>query len=185
MRSEVHVHGSIFLCKGVRLKQVELALKPWLEYLEVDTLLEAKSVEQDEVGIHFDPRERTVNICWTGEVDAQFQEKLSISLQNIGPLSEYASEIEVIYYNELTDDEVFQVFVGPSPEAIQEFRRQCVIEDATDLLSRHLNKSAVDQVANLINELFVKEQSAKSSTTTDSSAPSSVIPLHPRNKHLH
>ena len=48
MRTEVHVHGSIFLCKGVRLKQVEQALRPWLEYLDVETLADARSLEQEE-----------------------------------------------------------------------------------------------------------------------------------------
>ena len=60
MRTEVHVHGSIFLCKGVRLKQVEQALKPWLEYLDVETLADAHSLEREEPGIVFDPRERTL-----------------------------------------------------------------------------------------------------------------------------
>ena len=35
MRTEVHVHGSIFLCKGVRLSQVDQAIRPWLDYLDV------------------------------------------------------------------------------------------------------------------------------------------------------
>ena len=43
---EVHVHGNAFLCKGVRLPQVEQALRPWLDYLDVDTVAEAASLEQ-------------------------------------------------------------------------------------------------------------------------------------------
>ena len=38
MRMEVHVHGTAFLCKGVHLSQVEDALRPWLDYLEVDAI---------------------------------------------------------------------------------------------------------------------------------------------------
>jgi len=38
MRMEVHVHGTAFLCKGVHLTQVEDALRPWLDYLEIDAL---------------------------------------------------------------------------------------------------------------------------------------------------
>ena len=183
MRTEVHVHGSIFLCKGVRLKQVEQALRPWLEYLDVETLVDAHSLEREEPGIAFDSRERTLNICWTGEVGRSFQEKLGAAFQGVGPLTEYASEVEVTYYPDHGDDEFFQVFVGPSPEAIHEFRRQCVVEDATNLLSRHLGKVEVDQVATLISEMFGKVQPAKLPASEHTS--STVIPLHPRNKHLH
>lgn len=186
MRTEVHVHGSIFLCKGVRLKQVEQALKPWLEYLDVETLADAQSLEREEPGIVFDPRERTLNVCWTGEVGRNFQERLAGAFQNIGPLTEYASEIEVTYYPDHGDDEFYQVFVGPTPEAIHEFRRQCVIEDATHLLSRHLGKAEVDQVATLISDLFSKAEPPKQQPGAEQPAGSStVIPLHPRGKHLH
>ena len=184
MRTEVHVHGSIFLCKGVRLKQVEQALRPWLAYLDVETLADAHSLEREEPGIVFDAQERTLNICWTGEVGRNFQEKLGNAFQNVGPLTEYASEVEVTYYPDHGDDEFFQVFVGPTPESIHEFRRQCVVEDATQLLSRHLGKSEVDQVATLISELFGKSQPPKQ-PTSEQSGSSTVIPLHPRNKHLH
>jgi hypothetical protein len=184
MRTEVHVHGSIFLCKGVRLKQVEQALRPWLEYLDVETLADAHSLEREEPGIAFDPRERTINICWTGEVGRSFQERLGNAFHNIGPLTEYASEVEVTYYPDHGDDEFYQVFVGPSPEAIHEFRRQCVVEDATHLLSRHLGKAEVDQVANLISELFGKNMPERQ-PAPEQSGSSTVIPLHPRGKHLH
>ena len=184
MRTEVHVHGSIFLCKGVRLKQVEQALRPWLEYLDVETLADAHSLEREEPGIAFDPRERTLNICWTGEVGRNFQDKLGTAFQNVGPLTEYASEVEITYYPDSGDDEFFQVFVGPSPESIHEFRRQCVVEDATQLLSRHLGKAEVDQVATLISEMFSKVQPPKQSAS-EATGSSTVIPLHPRGKHLH
>ena len=51
MRTEVHVHGSIFLCKGVRLSQVDQAIRPWLEYLDVDTMADAHSLEREEPGV--------------------------------------------------------------------------------------------------------------------------------------
>ena len=44
MRMEVHVHGTAFLCKGVHLTQVEHALRPWLEYLEVDSIAKVQSL---------------------------------------------------------------------------------------------------------------------------------------------
>jgi hypothetical protein len=184
MRMEVHVHGSAFLCKGVRLAQAEQALRPWLDYLDVEHIADAHSLEREEPGITFDNRERVVNICWTGEVGRSFHNRLTEALHNLGPLTEYASEIEVTYYPDHGDDEFYQMFIGPTPEAIHEFRRQCVVEDVSHLLARHIGKPEVDQVGALINELFDKG-AAIQPATPDSNVTSTVIPLHPRNKHLH
>jgi hypothetical protein len=185
MRTEVHVHGSIFLCKGVRLSQVDQALRPWLDYLDVDTIADAHSLEREEPGIGFDTKERVVNICWTGEVGRSFQGRLSEAFHNLGPLSEYASEVEVTYYPEGADDEFYQMFVGPTSEAIHEFRRQCVVEDVANLLSRHLGKGEVEQVGALINQLFDATAASREHTADENAPSSTVIPLHPRNRHLH
>ena len=185
MRMEVHVHGNVFLGRGVRLSQVEHALKPWLEYLDVETIAEAHSLEREEPGLQFDTRERTVNICWTGEVGRNFHAQLGEAFQNLGPLTEYASEVEVTYYPENGEDEFYQMFVGPTPEAIHEFRRQCVTEDISAMLARHLGKAEVEQVTALVNQLFDQDWATRKVTGEHSSSSSTVIPLHPRNKHLH
>lgn len=185
MRTEVHVHGSVFLCKGVRLSQVDQAMRPWLDYLDVDTIADAHSLEREEPGIGYDPKERVVNICWTGEVGRSFQSRLTEAFHNVGQLTEYASEVEVTYYPEGADDEFYQMFVGPSPEAIHEFRRQCVVEDVSSMLSRHLGKAETEQVAGLINQLFDASRGTKPQTGEEHLSTSTVIPLHPRNKHLH
>ena len=185
MRTEVHVHGSIFLCKGVRPSQVDQAMRPWLDYLDVDTIGDAHSFEREEPGLSFDPKERVVNICWTGEVGRSFQARLTEAFHNLGPLTEYASEVEVTYYPEGGEDEFYQMFVGPSVEAIHEFRRQCVVEDVSNLLSRHLGKGETDQVAALINQLFDATGAVKVEGGEEASVTSTVIPLHPRNRHLH
>jgi hypothetical protein len=182
---EVHVHGNVVLGRGVRLSQVEHALRPWLGYLDVETIAEAHSIEREEPGIQFDTRERTLNICWTGEVGRNFHVQLGEAFQNLGPLTEYASEVEVTYYPENAEDEFYQMFVGPTPEAIHEFRRQCVIEDVSAMLSRHLGKGEVDQVTALVNQLFDQDLATRKITGEHSTGSSTVIPLHPRNKHLH
>ena len=185
MRTEVHVHGSIFLCKGVRPSQVDQALRPWLDYLDVDTITDAHSLEREEPGLSFDPKERVVNICWTGEVGRSFHTRIAEAFQNIGPLTEYASEVEATYYPENGEDEFYQMFIGPTPEAIHEFRRQCVIEDVGAMLARHLGKADVEQVTALVNQLFDQDWTARKVTGEHASGSSTVIPLHPRNKHLH
>jgi hypothetical protein len=77
------------------------------------------------------------------------------------------------------------MFVGPTPEAIHEFRRQCVVEDLSSMLSRHLGKAEVDQVTALANQLFDQDWAARKLSGEHSTGSSTVIPLHPRNKHLH
>lgn len=185
MRMEVHIHGSIFLCKGVRQPQIEQALRPWLEYLDVETMAEAHSLEREEPGIVFDLKERTINMCWTGEVGRSFHNRLTEVFNNLGQLSEYASEIEVTYYPEHGEEEFHQLFVGPTPEAIHDFRRQCVVEDIAGMLSRHLSKQDVEQVSALVNQLFDGSLASKRPAGEAGTTSSTVIPLHPRNKHLH
>jgi hypothetical protein len=54
------------------------------------------------------------------------------------------------------------------------------------MLSRHLGKSEVEQVAGLINKLFDVSAAPYVQSDRDSAATTStVVPLHPRNKHLH
>jgi len=59
-----------------------------------------------------------------------------------------------------------------------------VTEDISNLLSRHLGKAEVEQVAALVNQLFDQDWETKKVTGQQESS-STVIPLHPRNKHLH
>lgn len=186
MKTEVHVHGSVFLCKGVRLAQVELALRPWLDYVDADHLADAKSLEREEPGIVYEAGERVVSMCWTGDVGRSFHNKLVEACNNLGPLTEYASEVEVTYYPDSGEDEFHQIFVGPSEEAIHEFRRQCVTEDLNHMLARHLGKSEVEQVTALVAKMFDANTPQKpSGDAPTASGSSTVIPLHPRNRHLH
>ena len=185
MKTEVHVHGSVFLCKGVPLSQVEQALRPWLDYIEAEHITDAKSLEREEQGIIFDDNERVISICWTGEVGRSFHGKLSEACDSLGALSEYASEVEVTYYPDTGEDEFHQFFIGPNPEAIHEFRRQCVIEDINQLLSRHIGKSEVSQVTDLVAKLFDTHAPKKAACDTTTEANATVVPLHPCNRHLH
>jgi len=184
MRMEVHVHGTAFLCKGVHLTQVEHALRPWLDYLEVDAIVKAQSLEREEPGIRFDPKEQALDICWTGEVGRSFDQRLKEAFQGLGPLTECASEITVTYYQDSGKEDFQQIFIGPSAEAIHEIRRQCVEEDLAGLLTPHFDKAHVDQVTALVNQMF--DESWKNRPPADEeSIPAAVLQPHPRNRHLH
>jgi hypothetical protein len=53
------------------------------------------------------------------------------------------------------------------------------------MLLRHLGKPEVEQAAGLINKLFDASAATYPPSDRESATTSTVIPLHPRNKHLH
>ncbi len=184
MRMEVHVHGTAFLCKGVHLTQVEDALRPWLDYLEIDALEKVQSLEREEPGIRLDPKEQALDICWTGEVGRSFQHRLKEAFESLGPLTEYASEITVTYYEDTGKEEFQQIFIGPSAEAIHEIQRQCVEEDLSGLLAPHFDKVRIEKVTTLVNQLFDEVWKSRVTDEKQVTATPQAQP-HPRNRHLH
>jgi hypothetical protein len=156
MRIEVHVHGNVPLRAGVTQAQVEAALKPWLEYIDEDSITDARSVYEDEPGIVFDARERLLELCWTGDVGRAFREAIESALQGLNSYTERAAEIEVTYYHDDGQDEFGIVFVGPTPESIHEAQRQAMIEDVSGILARQFGESEIGEVVALLNQLFAR-----------------------------
>lgn len=186
MHTEVHVHGTLNLCKGVTLGQVENGLRKWLEYLDVETISEARSLEPEEPGIVFDRPDHTLEICWTGEVGKNFVNRLQDALHELGPLTESASQIELTYFHEDGRDEHQLLFFGPSEESIQLAQRQHMVEDVASLLSRHFSQEDVAQVTALVNVLFDRDlEKHKSAETEPDIQPPGGSLLHFRKKHLH
>src|ERR1043166_5598632 len=146
MRMEVHVHGNIALCKGVTRVQIEAALHPWLDYLDIDTLDEAKSLEPDEPGVVLDERGRMLSVCWTGDIGRSFHRRLEESLYALGPYTEEASEVEVSVFHDNGEEEYRVIFVGPTPQSIQEAERNRMVQDVTALLSRRFDERAVGEI---------------------------------------
>lgn len=154
MHTEVHVHGNIPLRRGVTLADIETALRPWLDYVDVDSLAEATSAHEDEPGVVFDPRRRALELCWTGYVGRKFHGAVEAALQALNAFAEEAVEIEVSYYHEDGRDEYGVVFVGPSAQAVHDAKRRRMIEDLRALLARHFGESESGEVVALVNQLF-------------------------------
>lgn len=185
MRTEIHVHGSLYLRKGVSLGQLDAGLQKWLEYLDLENIDEMTSLEPDEPGVTFDQNARVLDICWTGEVGRSFQRTLQETLFNLGPLLEHASEIELTFYHEDGRDEYQIIFAGPSAESIHQAQRRRMVEDVGGLLSRHFGQNEVQQVQTLVNTLFDQDWSEKASQTeTDLQPSASLLPFRSK-KHLH
>jgi hypothetical protein len=185
MQMEVHVHGTAFLCKGVHPSQVDEALREWLDYLEVETIAKAHSIEREETGIRFDSKEQTLEICWTGMVGRSFQNHLKETFRVLGSLTEHASEITVTYYHDNGKEEFQQIFIGPTPETIHEIRRQCIEEDLLALLAPHFSADKVTEVTALVNRLFKEDLRNHLATEEEQTALSSNFQPHSRNRHLH
>jgi hypothetical protein len=157
MRQEVHVHADIPILEGVSKRQIEQAFAPLLEYLDADGLAEVKSLEADEPGIRFDEKELILYVCWTGEIGRSFHLALEAALENLGPYCYEAVEIDVTLYQENGEQESKLLFVGPSPQAIHEAQRRCMIEDVTAILGRQFEKDKVAEATALVNDLFDRD----------------------------
>jgi hypothetical protein len=182
MRTEVHVHGNLRFGKGVVASQIEAGLRAWLNYLDIDSIEEARSLEQDEPGIGYDANARELTICWTGEVGRNFHRCVEESMQQLGPLTDQTTVIELTYFHDDGQDESQLIFVGPNPQAIHEAQRARMLEDVHYLLGRHFAKDAIDRVSAVVNELFDQDWADRS--RVGELAPSEHI-APPRNRHLH
>jgi hypothetical protein len=182
MRTEVHVHGNLRFLKDVTAAQVESGLRPWLSYLDIESVEEARSLEQEEPGIAYDNSARELTICWTGEVGRNFHRCVEESMQTLGPLTDDTTVVELTYFHDDGQDESQLIFVGPTPEAIHEAQRRRMVEDVQYLLGRHFGKEAIDRVASVVNELFDQDWSDREKL--GELQPSEHLPIA-RNKHLH
>ena len=185
MRTEVHVHGTLYLRRGVTITQIEAGLRQWMEYLDAENINEMRSLEPSEPGVTHDQTARVLDICWTGEVGRSFQRSLQSTLIDMGPLLEQASEIEITLYHEDGQDEFQMLFAGPNAESIHQVQRRLMVTDIAGLMSRHFGQTEVARVETLINELFDQDWTQKATQTETNFQPSgSLIPFRGK-KHLH
>src|SRR6185436_18452619 len=157
MRHEVHVHADIPILEGVSKRQLEQAFAPWLEYLDADGLADVKSIEPDEPGLKYDEKELMLYVCWTGEVGRSFHPALAQALENLGPYCYEAVEVDLTVYHDNGEQEGKLLFVGPTPHAIHEAQRRCMVEDVVAVLGRQFGKEDIAQVTTLVNELFDRD----------------------------
>lgn len=186
MRLEVHLHGYIDLCEGVSRKQVETALRPLFDYLDVENMGEVLSLEEDHPGIVYHQRDFSLEICCTLEVGGSFFAPLESAMSALGRLVEQATAIEVILYHPDGRDETQLIFIGPTPDAIYDAQRRRMIEDVTGLLRRQFNEAATDEVVKLVNDLFRRERANPSAVVEESEdMPSMQLPGSIGRRRLH
>ncbi len=185
MRMEIHIHGYIALCEGVTRRQVEVALRPLLDYFDVENLGEVKSLEENHPGIVFHQREFALEMCCTLEVGRHFFPALEEALQDMSRLIEQATAVEIIIYRPDGRDETQLMFVGPTAEAIYDAQCRHMAEDVGLLLSRQFDQPAVDEVLKLVNDLFRRQRAARPLPEDDEVAPSLNTPGQSGRRRLH
>lgn len=186
MRLEVHLHGYIDLCEGVSRKQVETALRPLFDYLDVENMGEVLSLEEDHPGIVYHQRDFGLEICCTLEVGGSFFAALEGAMSALGRLVENATALEIILYHPDGRDETQLVFIGPTPEAIYDAQRRRMVDDVSTLLRRQFNEKATDEVVKLINELFRRERATPSPVVDEAEdMPSMQMPGSIGRRRLH
>ena len=185
MRLEVHLHGYIELCEGVSRRQVETALRPLFAYLDVENMGEVLSLEEDQPGIVYNPREFTLEICCTLEIGNSFFAALESAMNGIGQLAEQGTAVEVILYHPDGRDEMQLVFIGPTADAIYDAQRRRMIEDVSGLLRRQFGESATNEVVALVNDLFWRERHAQPLAAEVEDHPSLQVPGSTGRRRLH
>ena len=187
MRHEIHLHADIPILEGVSRKQVELALAPLLEYLDADNMADVKSLEADEPGFKYDEKELILYVCWTGEIGRSFHMALDAALDNLGPYCYEAVEIDLTVYHENGEQESRLLFVGPTPQAIHEAQRRCMVEDVAAILGRQFAKDKVAEITTLVNDLFDRDWKEKGSQQAQQKKPERAFETGPRpsRKNLH
>ena len=130
---------------------------PLLDYLDADGLADVKSLEADEPGFKFNEKELILTVCWTGEVGRSFHGALDAALEALGPLCYEAVEIDLTVYHENGEQESKLLFVGPTPQAIHEAQRRCMLEDVAAILGRQFDKERVAEATALVNDLFDRD----------------------------
>ena len=85
------------------------------------------------------------------------QGDLDAALENLGPYCYEAVEVDLTVYHENGEQESKLLFVGPTPQAIHEAQRRCMLEDVAAILARQFDKPQVAEVTALVNDLFDRD----------------------------
>ena len=147
-------------------EQLQEALKPLWKYAGARSLVDgAVSAYEEEPGIQFDAKERSLQICWTVRGDEDFRQALDDMCMNLNELAEQGAAIEVTFYDADFDeeeegdeaesrDDFLMLFVGPTPAAIMQVQRDLLVQDVVNMMERHFDGAELGGVVAEIDRLF-------------------------------
>jgi len=93
-------------------------------------------------------------------------------------------EVDLTVYHENGEQESKLLFVGPTPQAIHEAQRRCMLEDVAAILGRQFDKEQVAEMNALVNDLFDRDWKEKA---TQEKKPERAFETYtkPSRKNLH
>ncbi|WP_286997040.1 MULTISPECIES: DUF6806 family protein [Comamonas] len=165
---EIHVHGQVLLRADVTFEQLQDALQPLWAYAGARSLAAgAASAYEEEPGIQFNAKERTLQICWTVSGDQDFRQALDDVCMGLNELAEEGAAIEVTFYDAEFDeeegdrsqearDDFVMLFVGPNPAAIMKVQRDMLVQDVIQMMERHFEASELVGVVSEVDKLFMQ-----------------------------
>lgn len=163
---EIHVHGQVLLRPDIGYDHLQEALRPLWRYAGAKSLADgAVSVYEEEPGIQFNGKERTLQICWTVRGDDDFRQSLDEMCMSLNELSEQGAALEVTFYDTEFDeedeeeggesrDDFLMLFVGPTPAAIMQVQRDLLVQDVVNIMERHFDGAELSGVVAEIDKLF-------------------------------
>lgn len=181
MPLEVYIRGTIPIQSETSDAKIEDALRPWLEYIDEDSVSSAKSIHPDEPGIRYDTERQVLDICWTGTVGQNFRKVLAESLEHLNLLSDEAGCVDVTYYHDDGREEADIMFVGPDIATIQIAQKSRMSADIGQLLARQFGDTEIAEVVAVVNQIFDRSWQSENIKTDSASMIFSEAP----SKHLH
>ena len=162
---EIHVHGEVALRSEVTFEQLQEALKPIWKYAGARSLADAAtSAYDEEPGLRFDPKEHTLQMCWTVPGEDDFRQAADDMCMNLNELTSKGAAIEVTFYDVEFDeeedgdadsrDDFVMLFVGPDPAAIMQVQRDLLVQDVVNMMERHFDGAELGGVVAEIDKLF-------------------------------
>ncbi len=162
---EIHVHGEVTLRPDVSFEQLQEALKPIWKYAGARSLADAAtSAYEEEPGLRFDPKEHTLQMCWTVPGEDDFRQAADDMCMNLNELTSKGAAIEVTFYDVEFDeeedsdsesrDDFVMLFVGPDPAAIMQVQRDLLVQDVVNMMERHFDGAELGGVVAEIDKLF-------------------------------
>ncbi len=162
---EIHLHGEVVLRPDVTFEQLQEALKPIWKYAGGRSLSDAAtSAYEEEPGLRFDPKEHTLQMCWTVPGEEDFRQAADDMCMNLNELTLKGAAIEVTFYDVEFDeeedgdadsrDDFVMLFVGPDPAAIMQVQRDLLVQDVVNMMERHFDGAELGGVVAEIDKLF-------------------------------
>jgi hypothetical protein len=162
---EIHVHGEVALRPEITFEQLQEALKPIWKYAGARSLADAAtSAYEEEPGLRFDPKEHTLQMCWTVPGEDDFRQAADDMCMNLNELTSKGAAIEVTFYDVEFDeeedgdgesrDDFVMLFVGPDPAAIMQVQRDLLVQDVVNMMERHFDGAELAGVVAEIDKLF-------------------------------